>query len=503
MTTPDQRRTLFRVRTAVEDMITAAETGGRSVGFAVDATRVARGPGGCLYRTDPPPGVRLVEDAPVRLSTGDRATEGRLGAVADESCLVETDLDLGPRVLGGRLVVDNLAPLQVLLDRLDALVGDPPDPVTYRFDQAELALGAPAGRLRDRIAEAADSTTGWRPDDRAGDVLAAALRQRWATVQAPPGIDAGGLVARLLERLVDLDARVLVAGASGHTVDRTVGLLCDRLARTGRLRSGLVQRVGPLGPGAVRDRWGPYVDSLAIAADLRSRLAERMAELDRLEARLRYDEAERRAAELDRHAAEVDSLVDRTVGTRLGRRGTDPDTLVIRQHELRAQRRTARRTAERIATELAGSGARVPHADEVLGAGDSTPGERLQQLAAAREELRGAGGDIGQALRRHCRVVATTTRSAYLRRLPRADYDVVVLVGPASVPETYYLAGLSGRSVIGVGDAGGAPVRPADTGRRTHAHHPDPTGHRRGAGLLRPRPLRPRRSADREAESDR
>ncbi len=497
MTTPDQRRTLFRVRTAVEEMITAAEGGGsgaRSVGFAVDATRVARGPSSCLYRTDPPPGVPLVEDAPARLSAGERASDGRLGPVADESCLVETELDLGPRVLGGRLVVDNLAPLQGLLDRLDALAGDKPDPATFRFDQAELALGAPAGRLRDRIADAADSTAGWRLDDRAAEVLSAAMRQRWATVQAPPGTDAGGLVARLLDRLVELDARVLVAGATGHMVDRTVGLLCDRLSRAGRLRSGLVQRVGQIGPGAVRDRWAPYVDPLTIAADLRTRLADRLAELDRLEGRLRYDEAERRADELDRHAAEVDDLMERTVGSRLGRRGADPDTLVIRQHELRAQRRTARLTAERIAHELAGSGERVPHAEEVLGAGSGSPGDRLKQLAAAREELRGAGGDIGRMLRRHCRVVATTVRTAYLRRLPRADFDVVVLVGPASVPETYYLAGLSSRSVIGVGDAGAAPVRPADSGRRAPAHHPDPTGHRRGGGLLRP--LRPRRSAD-------
>jgi hypothetical protein len=490
MSTPDQQRTLARVRTAVEEMI-AAETGWGPVGFAVDATRVARGPGGILYRADPPPGVRLVEDAPIRLSVDDRATGGRLGPVADESCLLETDVDLGPRVLGGRLVVDNVAPLRGLLDRLEALTGSPPDPRTYRFDQAELALGAPAGRLRDRIAAAADSTAQWRLDDRAADVLSAALRQRWATVQPPPGADAGVLLARLLDRLVELDARVLLVASKGHVVDRTVGALCDRLARSGRLRSGLVQRVGPLAPGAVRDRWGPYVDALVIAADLRGRLADRMSELDRLEARLRYDEAERRAAELDRHAAEVDELVERTVGARLARRGrgADPDTLVIRQHELRAQQRTARRTAERIALELAGGG-RVPRAEEMLGEGDRSPAQRLEQLAHARQELVAARGDVGQALRRHCRVVATTTRSAYLRRLPRADYDVVVLAGAASVPERYYLAGLSTRSVVGVGGAG-APGRGDPAARPPAPHHPDPTGHRRG-GLLR----RPRRPAD-------
>ena len=326
-------------------------------------------------------------------------------------------------MLGGRLVVDNLAPLHGLLDRLDALAGSPPEPSTYRFDQAELALGVPGGRLRDRIAAAAESTAGWRLDDRTGDLLSSALRQRWASVQSPPGADPGALVARLLDRLVELDARVLFVATTGHAVDRTVGLLCDRLARAGRLRSGLVQRVGPLAPGAVRDRWGPYVDEMVIAADLRTRLSTRLSELDRLEGRLRYDEAERRADELDRHAAEVDDLLERTVGARLSRnsrrsRGADPDALVVRQHELRAQRRTARRTAERLALELAGGG-RVPQAEEMLGAGDRTPAERMTQLARARDELVAARADIGQALRRHCRAVATTIRSAYLRRLPR------------------------------------------------------------------------------------
>jgi hypothetical protein len=499
MSTPDQQRTLARVRATVVEMISAAEAAGAQVGFAVDATRAVRGPAGCLYRTDPPPGVRLVEDAPIRLSVGGRASGGRLGPVADESCLLETDVDLGPRVLGGRLVVRNLAPLQGLLDRLDALAGDPPDPAAYRFDQAELALGAPAGRLRDRIAAAADSTAGWRLDDRTADLLSAALRQRWASVQAPPGADPAVLVARLLDRLVELDARVLLAAWTGHAVDRTVGALCDRLARAGRLRSGLVQRVGPLGPGAVRDRWGAYVDATEIAADLRARLADRLSELDRLERRLRYDEAERRAAELERHAAEVDRQVERTVGGRLGRlgrrsRGADPDTLVVRQHELRTQQRTARRTAQRIAMELAGGG-RVPQPEELLGGGDRSPAARMRQLAEAREELMSARGDIGQALRRHCRVVATTTRSAYLRRLPRTDFDVVVLVGPASGPETYYLAGLSTRSVVTVAAGGGVPGRVESAHGREATHHPDPTERRRSGGLLRPRGLRSRRPA--------
>ena len=469
------------MRDAVDQELAAAATGGRRAVLGVDATRVARGPGGCLYRVDPPPEVTLVEDAPARLSVGDRASEGRLGPVADESCLVEVADDLGPRVLEGRLVVDNLGPLRGVRARLEALEGVP-SPASFRFDQAALVLGAPGGRLRDRIAAAADSTAEWALDDRGGDVLRSALRQRWATVQTPPGTDADGLVARLLDRLLAVEARVLFAAPTGYAVDRTVGALCERLARSGRLRSGLVQRVGPLAPGAVRDRYGPFVEAATIAADLRAGIEARLADVDRAEGRLRYDELTRRAAELDRHAAELDGQLQRTVGTRVARRGrgVDPDTLVVRRHELRTQGRSARQDADRIALELAAAGSGpVPAAEDVVGA-DGTPADQLRRLAAARRELVAARDQVQTTLRARVRLVAATTRGAYLRGLPRADFDVVVLAGPALQPEVYYLAGLATRSVIAVGDSG--PDRPPQQRSRPEPHPEQPPGRWRPGG---------------------
>ena len=290
---PDHGRALRAMQEAVDRELAAARTGGGRAAFGVDATRVARGPGGFLYRVDPPPEATLVEDAPAWLTVGERAVEGRLGSVADESCLVEVAEDLGPRVLDGRLVVDNLGPLRGLGQRLAALAGEHPHPPTFRFDQAELVLGTPGGRLNDALAEAASSAEEWRYDDRVGDLLRSVLRQRWAQMHTPPGTDANGLVARLLERLLALDARVLYVAPTGAIVDRTVGALCERLARSGRLGSGLVQRVGPLAPGAVRDRWGPFVEPATIAADLRAGVDARLADLDRAEGRMRYDELDR------------------------------------------------------------------------------------------------------------------------------------------------------------------------------------------------------------------
>jgi hypothetical protein len=465
----------------VDRELAAARTGGGRTAFAVDATRVARGPGGYLYRVDPPPEATLVEDAPAWLTIGERAVDGRLGSVADESCLVEVAEDLGPRVLDGRLVIDNLGPLRGLRQRLSALEGDSPVPPTFRFDQAELVLGTPGGRLNDGIAAAADSVEEWWYDDRPGDLLRSALRQRWAQVRTPPGGDTGGLVARLLDRLLAVDALVLFVAPTAVAVDRTVGALCERLARSGRLRSGQVQRIGPLTPGAVRDRWGPFVEPATIAADIRAGVDARLSDLDRAEGRMRYDELDQVAGSAERGVAELDSQLERTVGARRGRRdrGIDPDTLVIRRHELRSQSRSARRDADRIASELAADDRPVPTVEDVVGPGGGRDDQR-RRLAAARRELVAARDDVDPALRTRLRLAAATTRGAYLRGLPRADVDVVVLVGSTLPPEAYYLAGLSTRSVISVSDSTPGPAaRPA---ARAEPHIELPPRRRPGPG---------------------
>jgi hypothetical protein len=468
---PDHERALRAMQDVVDRELAAARTGGGRAAFGVDATRVARGPGGFLYRVDPPPEATLVEDAPAWLTLGERVIDGRLGSIADESCLVEVGEDLGPRVLDGRLVVDNLGPLRGLRQRLSVLEGESPTPPTFRFDQAELVLGTPGGRLDDEIAAAADALEEWRYDDRAGDVLRSALRQRWAQVRTPPGGDATGLVARLLERLLATDAMILFVAPTAVAVDRTVGALCERLSRSGRLRSGQVQRIGPLTPGAVRDRWGPFVEPATIAADLRAGVDARLSDLDRAEGRMRYDELDRIAGSAERGAAELDGELERTVGARRGRRdrGVDPDALVVRRHELRSQGRSARRDADRIASELAADDRPVPTVDDVVGPGGG-PADQRRRLAAARRELVAARDNVEPALRSRLRLEAATTRGAYLRGLPRADVDVVVLAGPALAPEAYYLAGLSTRSVISVGGAGLGSDPAQQRARRAEPH---------------------------------
>ena len=393
----------------------------------MDATRVARGPGGFLYRVDPPPEATLVEDAPAWLSVGERAFDGRLGVGRRRELPGRgRPRTSGPRVLDGRLVVDNLGPLRGLRQRLTALEGEQPRPPTFRFDQAEFVLGTPGGRLNDAIAEAAsDATDEWSYDDR---------DRRRAAQRAAAALGAGAHPAR--------HGRPAASSRGCWTGcwPWTPGCCSWRrpapswTVRSGRCAigwpgpagcgPGMVQRIGPLAPGAVRDRWGPFVEPATIAADLRAGVDARLSDLDRAEGRMRYDELDRAAgaAGPGRGRAGQPSWSGR-VGARRGRRDRDldPDTLVVRRHELRS-RSSARPGATPTGSpcELAADDRPVPTVEDVVGPGGRSD-EQRRRLAAARRELVAARDDVEPALRARVRLAAATTRGAYLRGLPRAD----------------------------------------------------------------------------------
>ena len=186
----------------------------------------------------------------------------------------------------------------------------------------------------------------------------------------------------------------------------------------------MVQRIGPLAPGAVRDRWGPFVEPATIAADLRAGVDARLSDLDRAEGRMRYDELDRIAGSAERGAAELDS--------RAGAQGRRPPRP--------AGPRTSTRTRWSSAGTSCAAAAATPGATPTgsrpswppttgrcrpwrtwSGPGGG-PADQRRRLAAARRELVAARGDVDPALRSRLRLAAATTRGAYLRGLPRADY---------------------------------------------------------------------------------
>ena len=258
-----------------------------------------------------------------------------------------------------------------------------------------------------------------------------------------------------------------------------------------------MQRIGPLAPGAVRDRWGPFVEPATIAADLRAGVDARLADLDRAEGRMRYDELDRIAAAertgtrptwtaswSGRSAPGPAAGTAASTRTRWSSAGT---SCARRGRSARPDAAADRRRSWPPAT------GRCPRW-RTWSAPGGTPAEQRRRLAAARRELVAARGDVEPALRCRLRLVAATTRGAYLRGLPRADFDVVVIAGTALPPEAYYLAGLSTRSVIAIGDSG--PGRAPEPYRRPAPHLEEPPRRRPGLGRSgRVHPVRPRQTA--------
>jgi hypothetical protein len=463
----------------VDEAVTAGEWTGRDrPSYAFDAEQVGGGSEHWLYEFALPAHA-TIGDAPVEVRTRDRRVPGWTAGAEDGKAAVALTEDLGPWVENGRIEVDALAPLRDLRVRLTELAADPRlgprEDISFRVDQAATVLCAPGGRLQDRIARAADSTDTWSLDDRQADVLRTALLYRWAFVQGGPDGETPALLARLLDRLLELDAAVLLVSADPAVVDRSVLALCERLAGRGGIRSGVVQRIGPIGRLELQERYGPMLDPAAIAVDLHAEMDRRAADLDGADLWLQHEEAALLHADVEQMYGDLAERLQRARSRgRLARlrTGDNPDELVIAMHRVRPQLNAARDLRDRVAAEL--NALPADSSPSGLSAGIRQPGrtfgERRRQIADAREELARTRQRVDGALRQRCRLVATTPGQVFGRRLPRDSFDVVVMAGPLASPEAFYLGGLSTRSVIAVGgpERRMSPVEP----RRGDQPHP-------------------------------
>jgi hypothetical protein len=413
----------------VDEAVTAAEWTGRDrPSYAFDAVRVGQGAQHWLYQFALPPHA-TIGDAPVEVRLRGRRVSGWTAGTEGRRATVALSEDLGDRVEGGRMEVDALAPLRDLRVRLTELAGDPRlgqrDELPFRVDQAATVLCAPGGRLHDDIARAADSTETWSLDDRQADLLRSALLYRWAFVQA--ALDGGtpALLARLLDRLLELDASVLLVSPDPGLVDRTLLALCERRGGTGGgVRSGVLQRVGPIGLPELLERYGPMLDPAAISADLHAELDRQEAELDAADLWLQHEEAVLLHADVEQMYGNLAERLERARSRRrLGRlrSGDDADELVIAMHRVRPQVNAARELRDRLAAELNALPPEVAPTDTHARYQESNRpfAVRRREVADAREELARTRQRIDGALRQRCRLVATTVGQAFARPLPR------------------------------------------------------------------------------------
>jgi hypothetical protein len=463
----------------VDAEIAVASRADRDGPYPFDGTLVGQAAQRWLYEFAAPPRAALA-DAPAEVQSRGKQVSGWIAGVSGGRCTVALSDNLGPHATGW-VDVDTAGPLRSLRARLTDLAPEPRAAAAaarqFQFDQAAVVLGAPGGRLRDEIAQAAESTDNWSLDDRQANVLGTALRHRWAFVQPPPDGNATALLVQLLERLLDLDATVLVVSPHSAAVDWSLHALCDRLRPRGEVRSGGFQRLGPIAVRELEERHGPLVDPEIIAADLNAELDRQAAALDEAELRVRHEEAVLRYTETEQlHEELTERLARARQRNRVARlRSNDkPDELMVELHKLRPRQVAVKQQRDKIEEQLAKlaeAQARPATPSPVPVDGGGSFGGRLRAIADARDGIVDSRANIDEALRRRCRLVATTTGQVFVRRLPRQSFDVVVIVGRISRPEAFYLAGLSTRSVVAVG----AP-QPASAGARPAAHVARPGG---------------------------
>jgi hypothetical protein len=430
-----------------------------------------------LYEFEVPARAALA-DAPAEVQSRGKQVSGWVAGVSGGVCTIALPDNLGPHATGW-VDVDTAGPLRSLRARLTDLAPEPRAAAIvppFQFDQAALVLGAPGGRLRDKIAQAAESTENWSIDDRQANVLGTALRHRWAFVQPPPDGNATALLVQLLERLLGQDASVLVVSPHSAAVDWSLHALCDQLRPRGEVRSGALQRLGPIAVRELEERHGPLVDPELIAADLNAELDRQNSALDEAELVVRHDEAMLRYTETEQIHEELTERLARArarnrVVSRL-RNADRPDALMVELHKLRPRQVAVKAQRDKIEEQLAKlAEAESRPAPPPLEDRGASFGGRLRAISDARDGIVDARANIDEALRRRCRLVATTTGQSFVRTLPRQSFDVVVIVGRISRPEAFYLAGLSRRSIVAVG----AP-QPASAGARTAPHVARPGG---------------------------
>src|SRR5690349_9925090 len=151
----------------VDAEIAVASRADRDGPYPFDATLVGQTGQRWLYQFAIPRRAS-VSDAPVEVRTKGKQLSGWVAEAADGVCTIALPENVGPRAAGW-VDVDTANPLRSLRAKLIELAPEPRSTAPIRrfqFEQASLVLGAPGGRLKDEIAQAAESTDNWSLEDR-------------------------------------------------------------------------------------------------------------------------------------------------------------------------------------------------------------------------------------------------------------------------------------------------------------------------------------------------
>jgi hypothetical protein len=338
----------------------------------------------------------------------------------------------------------------------------------------------------------------WRTlqlNDRQRAAVVRALGSDLTFIWGPPGTGKTEVVGHVVEGNHRQGHRVLFLAPTKVAVDQAVERLCELLSAESGFADGLVQRVGDIAVGSLKEKYGDQIEpqkivarvSAALTAEIRAlrdqldvvdgRLAlhREYAELTRSLAQLRGDarqaagDAAAAAAQADRAGREAARLhVELTgIGVPSGllaaRKARRRDELfaqlqmvnqnianLTEQHQFAAaeqQRCTAQaEAAQRKVSALLPKLAGIAPADQLV----ATAKNLRERLEARQEELR----TVEEVVRGNCRVMGTTVAKAVQSRYLIDKFDTVVIdeAGMVNLPSAWYAAALAKKRVVVAGD---------------------------------------------------
>ncbi|MFI9818239.1 AAA domain-containing protein [Saccharothrix variisporea] len=332
-------------------------------------------------------------------------------------------------------------------------------------------------------------------NDRQRDAVVRALGSELTFVWGPPGTGKTEVVGHVVEGNHRQGHRVLFLAPTKVAVDQAVERLCELLSAESGFADGLVQRVGDIAVGSLREKYGDRIEPEKIVARLSAALAAEVkavrdqlqvvdgrlalhrehAELARNLAQLREEagRAARNAADAAVQADHARREVARlhaeltAIGVPSGlfaaRKARRRDELLFQLHVVEqdvanlaarhqfataeqqrctAQAQAAERKVNAFLPELAG----VAPADELTAMAKNL----RDRLETRQEELR----TVEEVVRDNCRVMGTTVAKAVQSRYLIDKFDTVVIdeAGMVNLPSAWYAAALAKKRVVVAGD---------------------------------------------------
>ncbi|MFI6692079.1 AAA domain-containing protein [Streptomyces sp. NPDC050433] len=427
----------------------------------------------------------------------------------DGKVRVVTALDLGGSPGNVQIREDESASSRVLAERLET-VGQPQHPV--RLESAGWVVGRGTPSLG-RTGSAARWVANWPSlplNSRQRQAVERALVDDVLFLWGPPGTGKTDVIGHIIEGSRRQGLSVLFLAPTKVAVDQALIRICDLLAKEEGFDDGLVQRAGEITVPALREKYGDQVDGGLVAARLKARLDDSLAQLaDALrrarEAVAMHDKVAGLRADLASqqriHVEAASARTTHNAALHEGRSFISAQEAVIAKIGLpsglfagrkQAQLDTARAAATQAGFQVQQAATGLAAADNALRRAtaeitrirgslsaelpklDGLPprqaladqAEHLQQQINGLEEQR---RKIAQTVRSKCHVLGATVAKAVQSRKLLDSVDVVVIdeAGMVDLPSAWYAAGLAGKRLVMAGDFRQLPaVTKASSDRR-------------------------------------